>query len=242
MKEELFTIPVNEALEADGECLFCTLNKKLESDILNYVMGPSYMEEDIREETDKTGFCEKHYSQIYNAQNRLGAALILETHLRQIRKDLSVILKKEVEGFNKKKSIFTKKDEFSPAQDYIDNINDSCYACRRMDARMDSYIDTFFYLWKREPEFCDKIMNSKGFCIKHFSMLLEVGRNKLTTQSYQEFLSKITDLELHNLDIIQNDIDWFVQKFDYRYKDEPWKNSKDAVSRTILKLSSEIVE
>ncbi|MEE1012732.1 MAG: DUF6062 family protein [Clostridia bacterium] len=28
-----------------------------------------------------------------------------------------------------------------------------------------------------------------------------------------------------------------MQKFDYRFKDEPWKNSKDAVERGILKVS-----
>ena len=41
---------------------------------------------------------------------------------------------------------------------------------------------------------------------------------------------------------VEEDIDWFIQKFDYRFKDEPWKNSKDALQRTILKVSSENVE
>lgn len=242
MKEELFTIPVSEAIEEDGECLFCTLNKKLESDILNYVMGPSYMEEDIREETDKIGFCKKHYSQIYGVQNRLGAALILETHLKKLRNDLTQILEKEIKNTSKKKSFLKKDDDHSLAVSYLNNVTNSCYACKRMEARMNSYIDTFFYLWKRESEFRTNIMSSKGFCIEHFSMLIEVGKKKLSAEKYTEFLSNIIDLELKNLDILQNDIDWFVQKFDYRFKDDSWKNSKEAVSRSILKLSGEIVE
>ena len=52
----------------------------------------------------------------------------------------------------------------------------------------------------------------------------------------------LVPLELKNLDLLQEDIDWFIQKFDYRFKDEPWKNSKDALQRTILKVSSENVE
>ena len=96
MKEELYTIPVNEALEQDGECLFCTLNKKLENDILDYILGPSYMEEDIRGETDKLGFCKKHYAQMFGAQNRLGVALMIDTHLKNVRENLKGFLEEDM--------------------------------------------------------------------------------------------------------------------------------------------------
>ena len=36
---------------------------------------------------------------------------------------------------------------------------------------------------------------------------------------------------------IQEDIDWFVEKYDYRNKDANWKNSKDAVPRTMQKIT-----
>ena len=36
---------------------------------------------------------------------------------------------------------------------------------------------------------------------------------------------------------IQEDIDWFVEKYDYRNKDADWKNSKDAVPRTMQKIT-----
>ena len=39
-----------------------------------------------------------------------------------------------------------------------------------------------------------------------------------------------------NLQRMQEDIDWFIDKFDYRNKDADWKNSKDAVPRTMQKL------
>ena len=38
------------------------------------------------------------------------------------------------------------------------------------------------------------------------------------------------------MDRIQEDISWFIKKFDYRYTDQPWKNSQDAVPRTVNKL------
>lgn len=240
MREELYTIPVNEALEQDGECLFCSLNKKLESDILDYILGPSYMEEDIRGETDKIGFCPEHYRQMYSAGNRLGVALMIDTHLKNLRSELGELLKNEHGG---KKGLLSKKSaEKHEAARYIETVSDSCYACNRMNNRMNSYIDTFFYLWKREDEFRDKILKTKGFCIEHFGMLISEAKTRLSAKNYDEFLSQISALELANLDRLQEDVDWFIQKFDYRFKDEPWKNSKDALPRTILKLSGLTVE
>ena len=76
MKETIYTIPVNDAFDDESECPFCSMYKKLEKDCIDYTLGPSYMEDDIRAETDKIGFCQKHYSMLYNKQNRLGLALI----------------------------------------------------------------------------------------------------------------------------------------------------------------------
>ena len=39
-----------------------------------------------------------------------------------------------------------------------------------------------------------------------------------------------------NLARVQMDLDWFIEKFDYRNTSAPWKNSKDAVSRSMQKL------
>jgi hypothetical protein len=38
------------------------------------------------------------------------------------------------------------------------------------------------------------------------------------------------------MDRIQEDISWFIKKFDYRFENESWKNSKDAVERTVNKV------
>ena len=42
--------------------------------------------------------------------------------------------------------------------------------------------------------------------------------------------------QVTNMQRIQEDVNWFTKKFDYRFKDEPWKNSKDAIQRSIKKL------
>ena len=90
MKEKLYTIPLNDAVAADDECPICNARRSLENDAIDYAIGPgaSYMESDIREMTDKTGFCERHYKKMYEYGNSLGNALILSTHIRKAAADL----------------------------------------------------------------------------------------------------------------------------------------------------------
>ena len=63
MKDQIDTIPVSEAFEADGECPFCYLERQAEQRAMRYTLGPgaSYMEPDVRAVTDSRGFCRQHY-------------------------------------------------------------------------------------------------------------------------------------------------------------------------------------
>jgi hypothetical protein len=46
----------------------------------------------------------------------------------------------------------------------------------------------------------------------------------------------ITRLQKENMDRMQEDISWFIKKFDYRFEKESWGNSKDAVERTVNQM------
>ena len=56
MKEKIYTVPVNDAFALDSECPICSMFEKLENDAVEYAMGPSYMEDDIRERLIKWDF------------------------------------------------------------------------------------------------------------------------------------------------------------------------------------------
>jgi len=72
MKERIYTIPINEAFDQDSECPLCICERKLENDALEYTLGPAMMEPDSRIETNRTGFCNLHFTKLYNLQqNRL---------------------------------------------------------------------------------------------------------------------------------------------------------------------------
>ena len=54
MKEKIYTIPLMDAFRADDECPFCFIEKNLEQHAMDFVLGSgaSYMEDDVRAETD----------------------------------------------------------------------------------------------------------------------------------------------------------------------------------------------
>ncbi len=240
MKEAIYTIPVNDAFDEGGECPFCNILRKLENDSIGYILGASYMEDDIRCETDKKGFCKKHYAMMYEKQNRLGLALMLQTHLQKITTDIET-LSASIKNTEKKR-LFSKSDNENKISSYINNINNSCYVCDRINNNFDRYFDTFFYMWKISSEIKDKVKNSKGFCIEHFSKLIEVSKNKLSKKEYAEFTDIIIPLQIENMKRLLAEIDHFINKFDHNYKDAPWGTAKDSLIRGILKTSSVFAE
>ena len=94
-------------------------------------------------------------------------------------------------------------------------------------------------LWKRDAEFREIVKNCKGFCFQHFIQLYELSGQHLKGDMLLEFRQLISSLQTENLKRVEDDLEWFTLKFDYRYKEQPWKNAKDALARSILKINSQ---
>lgn len=236
MKEQIDTIPVNEAFESADECPFCYLERQVEQKAIRYALGPgaSYMEPDVRGVTDSQGFCRQHYKKLYDYGNSLGNALVMQTYLIGLQKELEG----QVAAFAipEKKGLFSKKqDQTLPILSWLKQKNSTCYLCNKRDYNMRRYYATFFHLIK-DGEFRAKVEGSKGFCMHHFEKLLESAQEKLPNAQIQWFYTTVFRLMQENLGRVQGDLDWFIDKFDYRNASAPWKNSKDAVSRTMQKL------
>ena len=112
---------------------------------------------------------------------------------------------------------------------------DSCFICDRMQYHMDRYYRTFFHLLK-DSEFRAKVENSKGFCLRHFTQLLEAAQTMLPNAHQDWFYETVPAITEKNLIRVKEDLDWFIAKFDYRNAGADWKNAKDALSRTMQKL------
>lgn len=234
-KEKIHTIPVLDAFNGDSECPFCSIYETLEQNLLEFVLGNSYMEEDIREETNRLGFCKEHYHALFQGKNSLGLALILQTHMQKLERDFNGLLK--ASNKQTKSGLFGKKSSDTKLTDYTSTQLESCYICERIKNTFDIYMDTFFYLWKSEADFKDKVSASKGFCLHHFAQLYDMAFVKLNSKSLEEFVSIVIPLQQSQYQRVMGDIDWFITKFDYRYADAPWKNSQDALQRALKKIS-----
>lgn len=232
MSEKLYTIPVNEAFSTDCECPLCLMYDRIESDALAFTLGPSYMEADVREVTDRMGFCSSHISKLSQMENKVGLALILKTHLDKINADMKKL------AVSDKPSGFMKKADNSKLTEYIGRLEASCFVCGRTEPTFDRYVATIFHLWKNDDDFVSKYKNSKGFCMKHYKRLVDGAGKALGGKKLEEFLEVTHKLYMKNMERVKSDVEWFINKFDYKYKDEPWKNAKDALPRAMLKLNS----
>ncbi len=238
MAEQLYTIPVNDAFDSECECPICEMRRQLEQNAIEYTMGPSYMEDDNRAMTDTLGFC-THHIKILNAdKNKLGLALMLKTHTDKTIKDLKALS----EGSTPTAHGLFKKASASSVGEYIKRLDSSCFICDRINNTFDRYIDTIFHLWKKEPEFKNKLKASKGFCVKHYGILYDYAPSKLSKDALTDFIDTLNKVFFENMERVNGDVGWFIDKFDYRYKDEPWKNAKDSIPRCITKTNSEIIE
>jgi hypothetical protein len=236
LKEKLYTIPVSDAFESESECSICSMRKILETNAIEFTMGPSYMEDDVREATSSMGFCEKHLDQMYKNQNRLGLALILKSHMDKVVKDVEKLSRNSPKLSSP--SLFRKKGEEPGVVTYLNELEKTCYVCDKIDSTFNRYIVTIFHLYHTEESFRTRIKNSKGFCTEHYKILYSEAPRFLNGEELNSFLKVLNDLYLDNMKRVRDDLEWFINKFDYRYAEEPWKNAKDALTRTMQKTNS----
>ena len=173
---------------------------------------------------------------VYNQENRLGMAWVMKTHFDKTIKD---IRKNMPSGPAKliKKGIPT-----SSLIQYIDKLNSSCFVCDRINNFFDQYVDTVFFLWKKDPEFKEKFKNAKGFCTPHYSLLLKTAARLLKGEDLEEFVGIVNEMYITNMERVRDDVAWFINKFDYKYQNEPWYNAKDSVIRSLVKTNGVILD
>ena len=66
------------------------------------------------------------------------------------------------------------------------------------------------------------------------------GKSKMNKKIFKDFYAVAHGINKHYITELQKDVSWFCKKFDYRYDEEPWYNSKDSVQRSIKFLSSDL--
>ena len=226
--EQIFTIPVNEEFDACRQdkscgCPFCKLYRRLQRDELDIILGASMMEPDIRMKTNELGFCNKHFGMMLGRKRMLGMGLILESHLAEVKEKLT------------KRSLL--KDPSAASTELLSKLCDDCYVCSRIKRNLDAMISTAVYLYENEDEFKVKFADQPYFCIPHYTAMVKYASKKMNKKLFREFFDSAEGVMEKYIAELNSDVSWFCKKFDYRYDEEPWYNSKDSVQRSIKFLT-----
>lgn len=227
MKETICTIPINDLFLPKNGCPFCSMEKMLEEQYIDFVTGDAMMEPNIRIETNKKGFCHRHFSQMFQSGQKLPNALILESHLQQL---IDEKMPKKTKGKPDKKKL-----------DEIKAVLDSCYVCDRIEWDMHHLTATVFAEWIKGEEFRTLYNEQPYICLKHYDFVMQAAAAKggIPSKYLADFHDETARLCKNYLQELKNDITTFCSMFDYRRQGRQWGKEKDAIERSIEFLTGE---
>jgi len=247
VKYHIDTIPIWDTYKEDCECPLCLIRERNEHILAEDFLGDSVMEPDTRIATNKQGFCQRHLHIMFDMQVRHPLALMLQTHAREAygaaAKDIAEL----------RRAIGVQKGKAAPVRitqalmkngadaeaarktaEKLEKAHHSCILCDRLEDRMHRYALTIGQLWCAEEEFRETFAKSRGFCQPHFAQMLTVI-DRLPVGQRQKFLAALLDVQEANLERMQKELDWYVEKMDYNKRDLPWGTSRDALTRALTK-------
>ncbi len=240
MKYHIDTIPVWDALRKGEPCFLCTLKKRAESTWAERFLGASVMEPDWRIQVNAHGFCARHHQVLYGMGNRLGHALMLESHLHDTHAAMSALFSRTQQaadglggGLGKRGKA---REAYEKALEGLDALADDCILCTKVAEDMDSSVCSVLHLWKNDSEFRAAMADCGGFCLPHLRDLLRLAPDMLSGKEIPAFTQTLSRMEEARMAALREDVSWFIKKFDYRFRDEPWKNARDAVPRAVNAL------
>lgn len=219
MKETIYTIPINEVFEQKCGCPMCTLAKRTETKTLEYIMGAAMMESDVRESTNREGFCARHYADMIAMNNRLSLALTIESRLKTVA-DLT--------------DAFAKSPNSRSAAN-IAKTGRSCFVCGKVTSEQERYYENLLGMWRDEEHFRELFRRQEYFCLPHFGELLERANRALPRKHAAVFARDLAGIEQAWLERMRGEVSGFTRSFDYRYNGEPFE--KEAVERAAAFLS-----
>lgn len=227
MREDITSIPVSEVFEPKDGCPICRMRDMLEARVVEYITGAAMMEPDVRIETNKQGFCHTHFQMMLKKRNRLGVALILESHLEEVEKQI----------FHGAPLIGKSSKNQAKA---AGQASTSCFVCRQVNWAMERMLATVCRLWENERDFRQLFEAQNALCLPHFSLLSEAAAANMNKKNVPDFTKAAAALCRGYLTSLREDVSHFCKMFDYRNsgEDADWGNSRDSIERAVWWLTS----
>lgn len=229
MRDDICTIPVSEVFEENDGCPVCRMYNTVQERIIEYIMGAAMMEPDVRTVTNKVGFCEKHYRKMLGRKGRLQLALMLESHIDELNREiLSDKLFRSVKAKGEKAA----------------RVTDTCFICNKIEWGMSRMTETLYRCYETDMDFRKMFNGQSMFCLPHFELLANGADKKKMRMYHGEFLKNLTRITQDYSKALHGDVKHFCSMYDYRNsgKDADWGNSKDSVERTVAFLTGADIE
>ncbi len=225
MRASLLTIPLDEIMDPKCGCPICRMRDMLEERAVEYIMGAAMMEPDVRIETNKQGFCKEHFEMMRKGRNSLPLALVIQSHLQYIQKNIY-----------EHKSVFEKKDA---KKKKVSAINNDCFICNKIEWGMSRILVTFFEMFEKDKNFRNQFDEQEMLCLPHYEMLIEQSENNMDKKYQKIFIDSCNKLVGKYLDTLIKDVSHYCDMYDYHNADSnDWGNSKDSIERTIKFLTT----
>lgn len=226
MRESILTIPISEIFEPKTDCPICRMRNMLEQRTVEYIMGAAMMEPDVRIETNRLGFCKTHFEQMQGQKNRLSLALMLQTHLQQVERDILA-----------KKGLFETKNA---KKKRLSDVNTDCFVCSKVDWGMEMLMVTLFEMYSKSADFRKLFKEQEMLCLPHYDLLLSLAPEKCDKKLVKEFETDAQSLARKYIETLIEDVSKYCSMYDYRNSgaDADWGNSRDSIERAIKYLTS----
>lgn len=210
MQYHIQTTPIWDAFKQSDGCPMCALKARTQNGLMSLYCGEAVMSPEYRVQVNETGFCTEHLNALLEGENKLGSALQLSTRL----------------GF----LIDTLKCSDTPKSAAklglsLEKQKDSCVICRSIDSVMERYAYTVAQMFSAEKEFPALLSDCKGFCLPHFSLLMQ--HTARAAKSASVYIAELKRVQLKYMSAAKKDLDSFTAQYDYRAARAP-ANAKNA--------------
>lgn len=196
-------------------CPLCTIEKIVETNICRELLADGCMDDSVRMEVNAKGFCLKHFEQLYEMPSKLGLSLQMTTRMNTLFKN--VLAKPKSASDAKKRGLKLQEEQ------------NKCIVCDYTEAEMVKYYKTIAQLYSNEDQFREMFSKSEGFCLKHYSKLLQYTNYAgFSSKKYIEALYQVEDSRLKkSVELLEA----FSNRHDYRNLGKPLGEATTALPR-----------
>lgn len=210
-------IRIYESFEKKEKCSLCRSIENFESQVLNAISTDLVMDLEF---FPKFGieytFCDYHMSKMESMRDKLGMAIMLKKLVT-----LEIRSMESGEYNSKGTKLFMKKSNYK-----------KCFVCEKINLKaLKSDIAITLDLWSNIESFRENFRDQQCFCFKHNKLLINAAKEKFNKRDFEVFKEEITNVQIKYCKELEKDLEWFINKFDYRYVNEPWNNAKDSIYR-----------